>query len=67
MASSHIAAPVSVLRFDPPGKPARFRLECLRIEPLTRLQAFGHALISKVKLLRKYWHTKQAIGRAWEC
>ncbi len=59
-----INSPVSELWSDTPGGPGEFRLDYLRIEPLTGLQAFGHALFSKVKLLRKYWHTKQAIGRA---
>ena len=54
---------VSALRLEPPGAPMEFRLEALRIDPLTSLQAYGHALISKVQLLRKYWHTKQALGR----
>ncbi|HBI43916.1 MAG TPA: hypothetical protein DDY78_13855 [Planctomycetales bacterium] len=60
----YVASPVSALRFDPPEGAGEFRLETLRIDPLTSLQAYGHALVSKVKLLRKYWHTKQALGRA---
>jgi glycosyltransferase involved in cell wall biosynthesis len=59
-----LASPVSALRLESPAGAGDFRSECLRIEPLSNLQAFGHALISKVKLLRKYWHTKQALGRA---
>jgi O-antigen biosynthesis protein len=59
-----VASPVSALRFELPGGSVEFSLETLRIEPLTSLQAFGHALVSKLKLLRKYWHTKQALGRA---
>jgi O-antigen biosynthesis protein len=59
-----VASPASALRFEPPEAPGEFHLETLRIEPLTSLHAYSHALASKVKLLRKYWHTKQALGRA---
>jgi O-antigen biosynthesis protein len=60
----HITFPVSALRFDPPIEAGEFQLESLQIDPLTSLQAFGHALVSKVKLLRKYRHSKQALWRA---
>ena len=60
----HVAFPVSALQFDPPIESGEFQLESLQIEPLTSLQAFGYAIISKIKLLRKYCHTKQALWRA---
>ncbi len=60
----HVDRPFHSLRFDPPLESGEFQLESLRIEPLSRLQALGHALVCKVKLLRKYCRTRQAIGRA---
>src|SRR5207302_1466253 len=39
------------------------RLDLLRIEPLSAPRALGHAVVAKLRLLRKYWQTGPALRR----
>jgi GT2 family glycosyltransferase len=59
-----VPGPAAALRIDPPDGPGEFRLEGLRVEPLSAPRALGEALAAKVRLLRKYAHTRQALWRA---
>ena len=59
----HINDPARGLWLCPPAGPGEFRLEKLRIEPLSGLRALGHAVFAKIKLARKYWQTGRILRR----
>ena len=58
-----ISSPAHAFSLDPLGGPGEFRLELLRIEPLSASRALGHAVVAKLRLLRKYWQTGPALRR----
>ena len=60
----YIDRPINGLSIDAQNGPNQFQLEFLRIDSLSSFQALRYALTSKIRLLRKYAHTRQALGRA---
>jgi glycosyltransferase involved in cell wall biosynthesis len=59
----HLPSPIRAMRIEPLDVEGEFRLEELRVRPVSRPMALWHAFASKVKLLYQHSQLTKSLGR----